>query len=363
MLARANARANLRRTASVATPLMLAIALIATIFFGKSALQHRTTEQTEQRVTATHVVRADGAPGLPPGLARTIRRLPGVASASGTIATSVVVSADGDNLRLLGARGVDPSTLAGVLDLGVDSGSVAALKGDAIAVGTSTARSLGWHLGDRVRLSLGDGTPAVLRVVATYERPLGFGDVALPRALVARHVDAPLDDAVFVKGSGDALERLVDGQPAAKLLTRDEYREDLHAVTAQDSLAIYVLLGVIGIFCALALVNAITMATADRAREFALLRLVGASRRQVRTMVRAETLIMVVFGLAIGSLVAAPALAVYQHSLTGSAVPSIPLKAYGVLLGVYALLGFLATVLPTRLALRMNPVKAMAARE
>ena len=72
---------------------------------------------------------------------------------------------------------------------------------------------------------------------------------------------------------------------------------------------------------------------------------------------------MVVFGLAIGSLVAAPALAVYQHSLTGSAVPSIPLKAYGVRLGVYALLGFAAPVLPTRLAPRMNPVKAMAARE
>jgi putative ABC transport system permease protein len=72
---------------------------------------------------------------------------------------------------------------------------------------------------------------------------------------------------------------------------------------------------------------------------------------------------MVVFGLAIASLVAAPVLAVYEYGLTGSAVPAIPLRACGALLGVYAVLGFVATVLPTRLALRMNPVKAMAARE
>src|SRR5262249_5288901 len=63
LLARANARTNPRRTASVATPLMLAVALIGSLWFGKSALQQQTTEQTEQRVVADHVVRAEGAPG------------------------------------------------------------------------------------------------------------------------------------------------------------------------------------------------------------------------------------------------------------------------------------------------------------
>ena len=86
------------------------------------------------------------------------------------------------------------------------------------------------------------------------------------------------------------------------------------------------LLAVIGIFCAMALVNAMTMATAERAREFALLRLVGASKRQVRTMVRAETLIMVAFGLTIGSLIAAPGLAAFNYSLTGSAIPSVSIR-------------------------------------
>jgi putative ABC transport system permease protein len=83
----------------------------------------------------------------------------------------------------------------------------------------------------------------------------------------------------------------------------------------------------------------------------------------VRTMVRAQTLIMAVFGLTIGSLVAAPGLAAFEYGLTGSLVPSIPLRAYGALLAAHAALGFAATVRPTRLALRMNLVKAMATRE
>jgi len=64
------------------------------------------------------------------------------------------------------------------------------------------------------------------------------------------------------------------------------------------------------------------IATSERAREFAVLRLIGPSRRQVRAMVRAETLIMVAFGLTIGSLVAAPGLAVFSY------VPHISMRTY-----------------------------------
>ena len=60
-------------------------------------------------------------------------------------------------------------------------------------------------------------------------------------------------------------------------------------------------------------------------------------------MVRAETLIMVAFGLAIGTLIAIPGLAVVSYDLTGSSVPSVSLKSYGALLAVYAVLAFAAS--------------------
>ena len=371
VLAHANTRANLRRAASVATPVMLAVSLVCTILFAKSALQQQTTEQTRKRVTAGYVLRAYNAPGLPPATAAAARRVPGVARASGSIATSVIVAVDSTDLQSFPARGVDASTLHGVIDLGVRTGSLAELSGNAVAVGTSTARAFGWHTGDRVKLWLGDATPIFLRVAATFTRPLGFGEIVLPRALVERHVTYPLDDAVFISatpGTAEAglltrLRALARSQPTVQVLTRPQYQQQLEADAHKQSLEVYVLLVVIGVFCAMALINAMTMATAERGREFALLRLVGASQRQVRTMVRAETLIMVTFGLTLGSLIAAPGLAAFNYSLTGSAIPSVSIRIYGGLLAAFALLGFAATVLPTRLALRMNPIRAMAARE
>jgi putative ABC transport system permease protein len=350
---------------------MLAVSLLCTILFAKSALQQETTEQTSKRVTAGYVLRSRDTPGLPPAIAATVRQLPGVAGASGSIATSVVVAADQTDLQSFAARGVDAATLRRVVDLDVRSGSLTALAGSSVAVGSNTARALGWQTGDEVKLWLGDGTPATLRVAAIYARPLGYGEFVLPRTLVENHVTHPLDDAVFVRATSTTdqtellgrLRKLAHAQPSMQVITRSQYQHQLEADAHTKSLEVYVLLAVIGVFCALALINAVTMATAERAREFALLRLVGASKRQVRTMIRAETLIMLAYGLSIGSLIAAPGLAAFNYSLTGSAIPPVSLPIYGGLLVAFALLGFTATVLPTRVALQLDPIKALAARE
>jgi hypothetical protein len=78
-------------------------------------------------------------------------------------------------------------------------------------------------------------------------------------------------------------------------------------------------------------------------------------------MERTETLIMVASGLAIGTIVAALGLAAFNYSLTGSVVPSIPIWTLNGLFTAYACLGFAATLLSTRFALRKNPVRAVSA--
>lgn len=360
LLAGANARSNLRRVASVATPVMLALSLVSTMYFAKTILQQQTTEETARRTVADHVLRSRDTLGLPADTAAAARRVRGVAQASGSFATSVVVAADGVNLRSFPARAVDASTLAGVIDLGVVSGSLTDLRGRALAVSTERASQFGWRLGGRATLLLGDGTPMTLRVVATYARPLGFGDVLLPRRLVERHVDQPFDDTVFVRsdpGTDESvlaagLGRLRRANPSIELVTRAEYEDGLEAAAREQSLAVYVLVGLIVVFCALAAVNAVAMATAERAREFALLRLVGAGKDQIRAMVRAETLIMLTFGLTMGTVIAIPGLAMLSRDLTGSVVPSVSLWPYGGLVAFFSLLAFAACVIPTRLALR-----------
>src|SRR4051812_1018182 len=370
LVARASASANLRRVASMATPMVLAVSLVATVFFGKAMLQQEATSQTADRTTANLVLGAPSAAGLSPGLDAAIRRVPGIRQASGTLATSVVVAADGANLRAFPARGVDAASLTGVVDLGIASGSLSDLHGSALAVGTDGATRFGWHLGDRVRLWLGDGTPVTLRVAATFTRPLGFAEIVLPRALVAGHVTHPLDDAVFVTTEPAAprasvitrLQAFAHTYPGLEVSTRAQYERELASAARHQDSEAYALLGLIAAFCALALVNAIVMSTAERRREFALLRLIGAGRQQIWTMIRAETLITAAFAAAMGTLVALPGLAVLSNDLTGSPFPSVPLWLYGCLIAAYVLLGFAATVLPTRLALRSEPVTAMTAR-
>jgi putative ABC transport system permease protein len=371
MLARANTRADLRRVASVAVPLILAIGLATTIFFGKAMLQQQTVHQTAERTKAAFILRARTGAGLPPDVAARARALPGVRQVTGSFATSVIVVTGGNNVASFPARAVDASTLSGAIDLGVVSGWLGDLHGRSLAVSSDDAQQLGWKIGDRVNIQLGDGTPAALRVAAIFTRPLGFGEIVLPRALAAGHVTSALDDAVFVTSEPGAnrkavlarLQSLQQADPEVEVVTLADYQGRLAAAARHDSLAVYVLLALIIAFCALASVNVAVMSTTERAREFALLRLIGAGKRQVRAMVRGEMLIVIAFGVSLGTIIATPGLVMVSHDLTGSVIPDVPFWAYGALVAFYATLGFAASSISTRLALRTNPIQAMAARE
>lgn len=342
-LARANLRSDRGRVAAVATPVMVAAGLVVTFVGAKLDIQHRTIAQAEARTSATDVLAPRGSStALPPGLAAAAARVPGVERVSGTFATSLVVAVGG-NPRVAPARAVEAATLAGVLDPGVTGGSLAGLTGTTVAVADETARQFGWHVGDRVSAWLGDGTPARLTVVATFARPLGFATVLLPRPLASRHATSAVDDLAFVLRRGPAarteLRSLAAQSGQAQLRSRSAYLDDVRGVTAKQALPVFLVLGLIAAFCAVGAVNSLTMAIGGRTHELAVLRQVGATRRQLARMVRAEAAVTVGFGLAVGALVAVPA-------------PQPPLWLYGLLTAGFAALMMVACVAPTRLALR-----------
>src|SRR5436305_15011457 len=95
----------------------------------------------------------------------------------------------------------------------------------------------------------------------------------------------------------------------------------------------------------------------QRRRELALLRLVGGTPAQVRSMARWEAGLIITIGLGVGLAIAATALLPLSHALTGGLphVPALPLAA---ILGISALLALLALALPTRRTLRTRPVEA-----
>jgi putative ABC transport system permease protein len=116
-------------------------------------------------------------------------------------------------------------------------------------------------------------------------------------------------------------------------------------------------------FSSIAVVNTLAMIGLQRGRELGLLRLVGGTPGQVRSMARWEAGLIITIGLGIGLAIAATALLPLSHALTGSFRPTVPLDQLGAILGVSTLLALLALALPTRRALRSSPADSMAVGE
>ena len=116
-----------------------------------------------------------------------------------------------------------------------------------------------------------------------------------------------------------------------------------------------IFVGIIFAFTSIAVVNTLAMIALQRGRELALLRLVGGTPGQVRSMARWEAALIVTIGLGLGLAIAATALLPLSHALTGSLRPHVPLDQLGAILGVSTVLALLALALPTRRALRVAP--------
>jgi putative ABC transport system permease protein len=116
-------------------------------------------------------------------------------------------------------------------------------------------------------------------------------------------------------------------------------------------------------FTSIAVVNTLTMIALQRGRELALLRLVGGTRRQVRSMARWEATLIVIIGLSLGLTIAAAALLPLSHALTGDLRPFVAPGQLAAILGISALLAVLALAVPTRRALRSRPVEVIGVGE
>ncbi|MFJ4670791.1 FtsX-like permease family protein [Kitasatospora purpeofusca] len=174
----------------------------------------------------------------------------------------------------------------------------------------------------------------VLDVVAVHRRGLGFGDVTLSREVVAGHLDNPLPATLLVRTSGaggpgrDALSRAVADLPGVAVLDRE--RAEAARAEAQRSGAEvnYVAMGLVVAFTAIAVVNTLAMSVSERRREFALLRLVGTTRRQVPAVLRIEALLVVLVSAVLGSGIALAVLTACSIGATGSAAPSVEPVAF-----------------------------------
>jgi putative ABC transport system permease protein len=362
-LASANLGAATRRFSSASTPLVLTVALSCTLLFSTTTIEHATSQERHAALTGQLAITTTG-PGLPPATLADVHATPGVRSAVALTSTTLGPSVGaGDTVPaqiLAGGQG-------GGLDAGVTAGSLGALHGDAIALGRHRAADAHAHVGDRVQVMLGDGTRTRATVVAIYRRDLAFGDALLAPELAASHQTTPLLGTVLVQTNHPAavarrLEGLGPRYPGLRVSDRASFATARDADNEMNHWFGPQFVGEIFAFTSIAVVNTLLMIALRRRRELGLLRLVGGTGRQVRSMARWEAALIIAIGLGLGLAIAAVALLPLSHALNGG-LPYIPAKPFAAIVGGTALLALVALALPTRHMLRSRPVEAIGLGE
>ncbi|MFJ3701763.1 MULTISPECIES: FtsX-like permease family protein [Streptomyces] len=373
-LAHANARAGVRRLSTAATPLAMGVTLAAVQVFGASTTTAASQEQFEAGLRADRVLTASSGAGVSPQAVDAVRGAPGVAVVTPVARMRVLLtfpSEDSTATKVFAAQGVAPERLSDTMDLEVIEGDIAKLKDGTVALSRVVAETVRAHRGETVDLRLGDGTVTKPRVVAIYERGLGFGDVTLPNELVVAHTTSQVNSAVLIRAEDGtdaktlegALRNAVERYPTVEVGDREAFRNAPGSGSSGDwalnLLFQTLLLG----YIAIAVVNTLVMATAARVREFAMLQLIGASREQVRAMMNGEARIVIFSALLFGLLATIPPLVGISDSLAKSPVPSISPFGLIAIVALTVALSWGSIAMATKYAMRPAPVDAIGGRE
>ncbi|WP_405823425.1 FtsX-like permease family protein [Streptomyces sp. NBC_00838] len=367
LLARENAATGVRRTAAVAAPVLITVALAASLLGTTATINEAKAAEAAAQTTADYVVAAPGEDGtLPAPFVARARSIPGT-DVSASRSTAVTVLEEGVALVRSEARAVDPADLAAVSRLPVSSGRVADLDDGGIVVNEE------WRthtVGQRVRVWLGDGREATLRIVAVLRTGTGSNGVYVtprnaPGATVDR-VDIGLRDGADAAAVDTAL-RKAGRATGTTVLTKDAWTARSHPRSSESTrLGMLLILGIALLYTGIALANTLVMAMSDRVGDLAVLRLTGATRPQVLRLVAAEALVVVAVGSLLGAAVAGLNLLGVRGALALLSVRSplvVPWGSVGAMVAASAVLAVVAAVVPALTALRTRPVELAGTRE
>ncbi len=370
-LARQNAIRNPRRTAATASALMVGIGIV-TLFTAFAASLKASLDASVERSFGGDLVVTTGAfggGGISPDLTREVKELPEVAGAVGLGTGSV--SIDGDTKTLTVA---DPAELNALLDLDVSGGSIADLGDDELAVSDATADGNGWALDDTVSARFVDGATVDLTIGATYESADIAGGYVMPEATYAPHALQPMDAMVIVDAADGtsvadakaAVEQVADRFGGPDVQDRDEFAATISTGVDLMLSIIYALLALAIIIALMGIANTLSLSIHERTRELGLLRAIGQTRGQVRSMVRWESVIVATFG-AVGGIGLGVflgwALVEAAGASPGASMSEfvLPYGRLAIVVVVGAVAGVLAGLRPARRAARLDVLEAIAA--
>src|SRR5215813_1519422 len=372
-LARQNTRRNPRRTAASASALMVGVAVVALFTVIGASLKASAVQGIGQSLRADLIVNsggyggAPGGGGLSPQLDARIARLPGVRLATGLSSGTLLL--DGISQQVTAAN---PAALGQVINLGITAGTVNPHDAAALVVAKPAASSNHWRIGSTIAVTYPDGASGRLRVGAIYTHTQIAGDYLITQQTWAAHSRQVLDGQILIK-----LRPGTDTSPATKAVTTlaaaygKPQVQDRAQYIGSVTKGVNTILGLIYVMLVLAIVialmgitNTLSLAIGERTRELGLLRAVGQTRSQARSLIRWESVLIALFGT-VGGVILGTFLGwavVKASASTALAAFSAPPTQLLILLAAGAAAGVLAGLRPARRAARMDVMQALVAQ-
>ena len=369
-MARENTRRQPQRTAVTASALMIGVALVVLVAIFAAGLRATIDQGIDEQVKAVSIVtHEDNFSPLAAGIPAALEKVDGVSAVSKVRFATGRLKGETGNTTV---TGIDPGTIRDVVTLEWKQGSDAVLgelTGNGAAITSDYASQHDLQVGDEMVLTAPRGNEVTYTVKGVYEPGAGvIGGVLVDNASLERDWDAKDIAFALVAGEpGANPEDVKEGEkaalagfPAAKPQTIDDFKDEQAKQVDQLVGLVYALLSLSVIVALLGIVNTLALSVHERTRELGLLRAVGMSRRQVRRMVRAESVITAAIGALLGIVLGIAFAAIVSRPLAEDGfVFELPVGTLVAVVILAAIAGVLAAIQPARRAAKVDVLRAV----
>ncbi|MFJ1809831.1 MULTISPECIES: ABC transporter permease [unclassified Streptomyces] len=374
-MAERNALRNPRRTGATGAALMIGLALVACLSVVGSSMVASATEELDKSVGTDFIIQSDSGQLMTSQAVQAIKSTPGLERVTEYKWTEAdFTTPDGKKLDKTAITAADP-TYATDLRVETVAGDLAdAYRPDSMSVHDEFAKDHGITVGSKISVAFKGGSTAGLtvRAITSSDAVIDQGAMYTSIDTLKRYVPAdklPLDQLVFATakdGQQDAaytaLKSALHDYPQYSVRDQTDYKQQLKDQIGQLLNLIYGLLALAIIVAVLGVVNTLALSVVERTREIGLMRAIGLSRRQLRRMIRMESVVIALFGalLGLGLGMGWGATAQQLLALQGLDVLEIP---WPTIIGVFigsAFVGLFAALVPAFRAGRMNVLNAIA---
>ncbi|MER5361791.1 FtsX-like permease family protein [Streptomyces sp. NPDC002785] len=374
-LAERNALRNPRRTGATGAALMIGLALVACLSVVGSSMVASATEELDKSVGADFIVEpAGGGALIVDQAAKSLKSVPDIEHFTEYKVVGAELTAPDGTTEDEGLVAVDPTYKDDVRRATVSGKLADAYGKDAMSVGETYATKHHLKVGDRLTVAFKGGERAKLTLAAITSDDVNIdkGAMYINITTAARYVPAdalPDNMIMFAKAAEGkekeayaALKDALAKYPQYEVKNQADFKQQLKDQIGQLLNIVYGLLALAIIVAVLGVVNTLALSVVERTREIGLMRAIGLSRRQLRRMIRLESVVIAVFGalLGLGLGMGWGTAAQKLLALEGLGVLEIPWPTILTVFVASAFVGLFAALVPAFRAGRMNVLNAIA---